>query len=166
MILHYKHMLSSSSLHKNKEVLTRNGGGKFGKGICFSSSYWLEVSVTLEHETPYSSFEAGLGNPFVSHSICYKVIPCVVFESMLSNLWSCHPYVQELSIWNFDWIRPSAVILSICVSLPCVQSPIATCSVSSSNSVTHFVSLMGDTSRTSCDESCSIDFSTLSRIKT
>ena len=30
-----KHMWSSSSLHKNKEVLARNGGGKFGKGICF-----------------------------------------------------------------------------------------------------------------------------------
>jgi hypothetical protein len=26
---------SSSSLRKNKEVLARNGGGKFGKGICF-----------------------------------------------------------------------------------------------------------------------------------
>jgi len=30
-----KHMWSSSSLRKNKEVLARNGGGKFGKGICF-----------------------------------------------------------------------------------------------------------------------------------
>jgi hypothetical protein len=30
-----KHMLSSSILHKNKEVLARNGGGKFGKGMCF-----------------------------------------------------------------------------------------------------------------------------------
>jgi hypothetical protein len=63
-------------------------------------------------------------------------------------------------------IRPSAVILSLCVGLPCVQSPIATYSVSLSNSVTHFVSLMGDTSRPSGDESCSVDISTLSRIKT
>ena len=30
-----KHMWSSSSLRKNKEVLAKNGGGKFGKGICF-----------------------------------------------------------------------------------------------------------------------------------
>ena len=97
-------MLSSSSLHKNKEVLARNGGGKFGKGICFSYSYWLAVSVALEHNTPYSSFEAGLGNPFVSHSICYKVIPYIVFESMLPNHWSCHSYVQEKSIWNLYWV--------------------------------------------------------------
>jgi hypothetical protein len=27
-------MLSSSCLCKNKEVLARNGGGNFGKGIC------------------------------------------------------------------------------------------------------------------------------------
>jgi hypothetical protein len=62
--------------------------------------------------------------------------------------------------------RPSAVIFSLCVGLPCVQSPIATCSVSPSNSVTHFVSLMGDTSRPSGDEFCSVDFSTLSGVKT
>jgi hypothetical protein len=67
--------------------------GRFGKGMSFST-----VSVTLEHDTPYSSFESGLGNPFVSHSICYKFIPCVVFESMLPNHWSCHSYVQEKSI--------------------------------------------------------------------
>ena len=30
-----RHMGSSSSMRKNKEVLSRNGGGKFGKGICF-----------------------------------------------------------------------------------------------------------------------------------
>ena len=34
----------------------------------------------------------------------YKVFPCVVFESMLPNHWSCHPYVQELSIWNLYWV--------------------------------------------------------------
>jgi hypothetical protein len=29
-------MLSSSSLRKNKEVLTRNGGGKIGKELCLN----------------------------------------------------------------------------------------------------------------------------------
>jgi hypothetical protein len=72
-------------------------GGNLGKGYV-SSSYCLAVSVALEHDTPYSSFEASLGNPFVSLSIDYKVIPCVVFESMLPNHWSCHSYVQVKSI--------------------------------------------------------------------
>jgi hypothetical protein len=62
--------------------------------------------------------------------------------------------------------RPSVVILSLCVGLPCVQIPMVTCSVSLSNSVNHFVSLMGDTLRPSCDEFCSVDFSTLSGVKT
>ena len=34
----------------------------------------------------------------------YKVFPCVIFESMLPNHWSCRPYVQELSIWNLYWV--------------------------------------------------------------
>ena len=46
----YKHMLSSLSLHKNKEVLTRNGGGKLGKK-CVSVFVLVEVIVTLEHDT-------------------------------------------------------------------------------------------------------------------
>jgi hypothetical protein len=43
-------------------------GENLGKGYV-SSLCKLAVSVALEHDTPYSSFEAGLGNPFVSHSI-------------------------------------------------------------------------------------------------
>jgi hypothetical protein len=62
--------------------------------------------------------------------------------------------------------RPSAVVSSFSVGLPCVHCPIVSYSVSFSNSVTYFVSLMGDTSRPSCDESCSVDISTLSGIKT
>jgi hypothetical protein len=93
-----------------------------------------------------------------------KVLPCVIFESMLPNHWSCHPCVQEQSKPLLS--RPSVVIFSFCVGLPYVQSPIVTCSVSLSNSVIHFVSLMWDTSKPSCDESCSVDFSTLSGIKT
>jgi hypothetical protein len=83
---------------------------------------------------------------------------------MLPNHWSCHPYVQEQSKPILS--RPSAVVVSLRVGLPCVQSPIVTCSVSLSNFFIHFVSLMWDTSRPSCDESCSVDFNTLSVIKT
>ena len=78
-------------------------GENLGKGYV-SSLYWLVVSVSLEHDTPYSSFEVGLGIPSVSLSIDYKVFPCVVFESMLPNHWSCHSYVQEKSIWNLYWV--------------------------------------------------------------
>jgi hypothetical protein len=48
-------------------------GENLGKG-CVFVFILLAVSVALEHDTPYSLFEAGLGNPFVSHSTCYKVI--------------------------------------------------------------------------------------------
>ena len=51
MRLYYKHMLSSSSLHKNKEVLARNGGGKLGKK-CVSVFVLVAVIVALEHDTP------------------------------------------------------------------------------------------------------------------
>jgi hypothetical protein len=57
----------------------------------------MAVSVTLEHDTPCSSFESGLGNPFVSRLTYYKVISWVVFESMLPRPLSCRSYVQEKS---------------------------------------------------------------------
>jgi hypothetical protein len=40
-------MLSSSSLHKNKEVLARNGGGKFGKEMYLNLYFMKE----FEHYT-------------------------------------------------------------------------------------------------------------------
>jgi hypothetical protein len=49
MSLHYKHMLSSSSLCKNKEVLARNGGGKnLERNV---SKPVLCGRVTFEHDT-------------------------------------------------------------------------------------------------------------------
>jgi hypothetical protein len=69
-------------------------GEILGKGYVFIFIL-MAVSVTLENETPYSSFESGLGNPFVSRSTCYKVISWVVFESVLPSPRSCHSYVQE-----------------------------------------------------------------------
>jgi hypothetical protein len=69
-------------------------GEILGKG-CVFVFILMAVSVALEHDTPYSLFEAGLGNPFVSHSTCYKVISWVVSESVLPSPWSCHSYVQE-----------------------------------------------------------------------
>ena len=49
MSLHYKHMLSSSILFKNKEVLARNGGGKNWERIV--SKPVFHGRVTFEHDT-------------------------------------------------------------------------------------------------------------------
>ena len=68
-------------------------------------------------------FEAGLGNPFVSLSIDYKVILCVIFESMLPNHWSCHSYVQEKSIWNLYWVGHLQLSILSVSAFP-VSSPI------------------------------------------
>jgi hypothetical protein len=69
-------------------------GEILGKG-CVFIFILMEVSFSLEHDTPYSLFEAGLGNPFVSHSTSYKVISWVFPDSVLPSPWSCHSYVQE-----------------------------------------------------------------------
>jgi hypothetical protein len=69
-------------------------GEILGKGYVFVFVL-MAVSVALEHDTPYSSFESGLGNPFVSRPTCYKVISWVIFESVLPSPWSCRSYVQE-----------------------------------------------------------------------
>ena len=49
MSLHYKHMLSSSSLRKNKEVLARNGEGKNWERIVSKPIFYERV--TFEHDT-------------------------------------------------------------------------------------------------------------------
>jgi hypothetical protein len=52
MSLQFKHMLSSSSLCKNKEVLARNGGGEIGKEM-YLNLYSMEES--LLNMTPFHS---------------------------------------------------------------------------------------------------------------
>jgi hypothetical protein len=49
MSLHYKHMLSSSNLCENKEVLAINGGGKNWERIV--SKLVFHEKVTFEHDT-------------------------------------------------------------------------------------------------------------------
>ena len=140
-----KHMWSSSSLRKNKEVLARNGGGKFGKGICF-------IFVLIG-----SKCLSWTWHPlFIIWSRFGKSI-CLSFD-WLQGHFMCRLWVNAAKSLVVSFIcsravhlnpllnLPSVVILSLRVGLPCVQSPIVTYSVSLSNSVTHFVSLMGDTS--------------------
>jgi hypothetical protein len=69
-------------------------GEILGKGYVFVFVLMV-VSIAHEHDTPYSSFESRLGNPFVSRSNFYKVISWVIFELVLPSPWSYHSYVQE-----------------------------------------------------------------------
>ena len=78
-------------------------GEILGKG-CVFVFVLITVSVTLEHNTPYSSFESRLGNPLVSRPTCYKVISWVVSKSVLPSPWSYHSYVQEKFIQTYCWV--------------------------------------------------------------
>jgi hypothetical protein len=139
-------------------------GGNLGKK-CVSVFVLVAVIVTLEHDTPFI-IEPGLGNPFVSCLTFCKFISWVIFESMLPRPLSCHSYVQEKSnlaqaLYRVDHLQLSIPTMS---AFP----------VSVSNhfhtliypkSVTYFVSLMGDTSRPSCDKSFPVDFNSSSRTR-
>jgi hypothetical protein len=100
-------MLSSSSLHKNKEVLARNGGGKLRNKHVFVFML-VAVIVTLKDDIAFI-IVSGLGNPFISHLTIYKFICWVLLDSMLPRPLSCHSYVQEKSNLN----KPS-IELTIC----------------------------------------------------
>jgi hypothetical protein len=138
-------------------------GENLGKK-CVSVFVLVAVIVALEHDTPFI-FISGLGNPFVSRLTFCKFISWVILESMLPRPLSCHSYVQEKSkqaLYRVGHLQLSIPTMS---AFP----------VSVSNhfhtliypkSVTYFMSLMGDTSRPSCDESFPIDFNSLSRNKT
>jgi hypothetical protein len=98
MCLHYNHMLSSSSLSKNKEVLAKNGGGKFRKK-CVSISLLVEVKSLLKMKPTFITI-FRLGNPFVSHFTIQNFICWVLLESMLPINFTCHSYVGENSNLN------------------------------------------------------------------
>jgi hypothetical protein len=158
-------MLSSSSLRKNKEVLAINGGGKFGKGICFHHRIdWQSVSLLnmtppIHHLKPVWEIHLSLirlitrSFPVSSLSQCCQIIGCVIHMFKRSP---SETYIESaICSYPFSQCRPSLCPVQF-----------TSYSVSPSKSVTHFVSLMGDTSRPSCDEFCSVDFSSLSGIKT
>jgi hypothetical protein len=134
-------------------------GGNLGKK-CVSIFVLVALIVSLEHDTPFI-FISRLGNSFVSRLTFWKFISWVVLESMLPRPLSCHSYVQEKS--KQAPYRVSHLQLSI--------PTMSAFPVSASNHfhtliylkyVTYFVSLMGDTSRPSCDESFLLDFNSSS----
>jgi hypothetical protein len=140
-------------------------GGNLGKK-CVSLFVLVAVIVALEHDTPFI-IESGLGNSFVSHLAFHKFIYWVISESMFPRPLSCRSYVQEKSNPTQAFYRVDHLQLSI--------PTMSAFPVSISNhfhtliylkSVTYFMSLMGDTSRPSCDEFVLVDFNSLSRNKT
>jgi hypothetical protein len=96
MSLHFKHMLSSSILCKNKEVLARNGGGKIGKEMCLNL-YSIEDS--LLNMTPFHLLCVWVGKSaclliILLYNITNRsVIPVV--ESVFPRQLSCRQYVQR-----------------------------------------------------------------------
>jgi hypothetical protein len=137
-------------------------GENLGKK-CVSIFVLVVVIVAIEHDTPFI-IKYGLVNSFVSRLTFYRFISWVVFESMLPRPLSCRSYVQETSNPTQAFYRVGHLQLSILT--------MSTFPMSISNHphtliylkfVTCFMSLMGDTSRTSCDKSFPIDFKSLSR---
>ena len=91
--------------------------------------------------------------PMSSLIQCYQIIGHVIHMFKRSP---SETYIESaICKYPFSPCQPSLCLVQF-----------ANCSISPSNSVTHFVSLMGDTSRPSCDEFCSVDFNSLSRMKT
>jgi hypothetical protein len=110
-------MLSSSSLCKNKEVLTRNGGGKFGKEMCLIL-YSMEESH-FEHDT--LSLTLCLGwkiRSSLDHTpykiTCWSMIP--VLESVFPRQLLCRQYVQR----EFQPKKPSVASTIYAVLKPSI----------------------------------------------
>ena len=132
-------------------------GRKLGNK-CVSVFMLMVVIVALEHDTPLHHCN------WVGKSICllFDLLQIHILGRLSVNdaktivvSFICSREVHLKPILS----RPSAVIHSLRVVLPCVWSY----SVSLSKSVTHFVSLMGDTLRPSYDESFPIEFNSLCR---
>lgn len=99
MSLYDKHMLSSLSLCKNKEVLVSNGGGEWERKIHIL--YLKRQYVALEHDT-LSLFHVRVWKSiFLSfdHTLLkvYVLISGPILSQMLPSQMSCHQYVQEKS---------------------------------------------------------------------
>ena len=160
-----KHMLSSSSLCKNKEVLARNGGGKFGKGMCLC----ICINGSKHHSWTWHPLFTILIRVWKSICLSFDLLQ----GHILGRLWVsaakslvvsfiCSREVHTSPLLS----RPYAVFHSYYVGLPCVRFNPYSYFVSPSKSITYFVSLMGDTSKPSCDESFSVDSNLLSENKT
>ena len=166
MSLHYKHMLSSSSLCKNKEVLARNGGGKIGKEMYLICIIWKSHLWTWH---PFTRFVSRLENPPVPWSYSFIRLQISLWSLLLSQYFqdSCHVVNMLQEKFNLEIIIlrwPFLQSLNPSIASTILESVLNHLLLwSTSNIVTCFVSLMGDTLRPSYDESFPVDFNSLSR---
>jgi len=119
MSLYYKHMLSSSSLCKNKEVLARNGGGKFGKEMCFCTG----VSGSTSRSWTW--------HPLRHLNLGWEIHLSLIFPSSNSYLGSSlSQFYQDqcrvIHMFKRSPNKPSfessiCIVISYHVGLPCVS---------------------------------------------
>ena len=116
-----KHMLSSSILRKNKEVLARNGGREIGKEM-YLNLYSMEES--LLNMTPFHSLCVKVGKStclliILLYNITNRsVIPIV--ESVFPRQLACRQYVQR----EVQPGKPSVVSAIYAVLKPSIVSAI------------------------------------------
>ena len=155
MNLKIKHMVSSSSLLKNKGVLTCNGWGNLENGIlhllmaaCLSSSWHSSTSYPwlLGWEILFS---LGSSHCFKAYIFCFGSMLPIPFSA--TDVFKRSPSVH---LW---YNIPKPTFKSSFPELVLHQHH------SVSNHDTHFMSLMGDTSRPSYEELLHVNINSLSR---
>ena len=128
-----KNMLSSSSLRKNNEVLTRNGGGKFGKEMCLcicvsGNKHHSWTRHPLHHLNPGWEIHLSLvrisTRSYLGSSLsqCCQVLGCVVHmfkrssnkPSIESAICSCPFLLCRPSLCPFQPMFILWFILKIC----------------------------------------------------
>ena len=88
--LYIKHILPSSSLLKNKEVLISNDWGKFGKNniTLYGSRLLLNMTLSLHHRDFWWVIFLTV------HSHLWFIIPSLQFWVNATNSFQCRRYVQ------------------------------------------------------------------------
>ena len=150
-------MLSSSSWIKNKEVLVSNDWGKWEKGEkpLYGSRSLLNMTLSLHHHD-YLGWVISL---MVIILFVYYTIHRFVFWSMLPIHFSVINMLNRshpVKIHPLQYHKPSFSWLPFLNLVSLVIFHLQ-------NDYTHFVSLMWDTSRPSCDESLLVDIISLSK---
>jgi hypothetical protein len=121
MSLQFKHMLSSSSLCKNKEVLARNGGGEIWERNVSKPVFYGRV--TFEHDTLSLALCLGWKIACLLIILLYKITNwsvILVVESIFPRQLSCHQYVQR----EVQPIKPSIASAISAVLKPSIVSAI------------------------------------------
>jgi hypothetical protein len=170
-VSYIEHVLPSSILLNEKEVLIYLGGGEIeGSGSSFGESY-MEAIASLEHGT-YLCLILHLGNPLVFDSYQFHMPPHFFFQSkstlIVVTLHSWHLSSQCFQV-NFCASSCSREVSLQTIHLQYFQFPfpmsIHNLSIHhlTSLSCVNCFSMMGDTSSPSFHASFPIDFNTSSK---